>query len=481
MPYYITDSHPDCSGWGTVKDDGELMGCHDTKQDAINQALAIAQAEGSTFEGERELPDNYRPALTADVPEGRACGNCMFFNEEMVDESGERGWCERWEEYVRAGFYCNAWQARTELDDRDVDTSPPEYVRAAARQGLEFHGAGLSGDGVTGQTVREARLIADGQVSEDKAVRVSAWAARHAVDLDAAGASPDEEGYPTPGAVAHLLWGIPTGARYGDAVAFWDNLADRIREQERGMEKTPVKPRTEGSGVEFRSFEGEIRADGDGRTFVGYAAVFNSDSEPLPFIERIAPGAFAKTLKNRRRDVRLYINHNSDMVLASKNSGTLRLSEDVRGLRIEADLPNTTSANDLRELMRAGVVSKMSFGFTIPRGGDYWSEDGTTRTLREITLHEVSVVTGFPAYEATAAAVRSLEHLAERTGLQVDELSEALDALASGDEIDPNKAQTLMDALQQSMPKEEQVEKSDDKAALLALQSKKLDLISKLW
>jgi HK97 family phage prohead protease len=486
MPYYITDTHPDCSGWGTVKDDGELMGCHQTKQDAINQALAIALAEGSEFVGERsgeerDLPDNYRPSFSPDVPEGRACGNCVFYNESITQ--GLEVWCDRWEEFVRGDQYCNAWQADTGLEGRQVDTSPPDYVRDAARRGLEFHEAGLSGDGVVGRTVREARLMADGQVSEDKAVRVSAWAARHAVDLQAAGARPGEDGYPTPGAVAHLLWGIPTGARYADAVAFWDNLADRIREQERSMEKTPVKPRSEGSGVEFRSFEGEIRADGDGRTFVGYAAVFNSDSEPLPFTERIAPGAFAKTLTNRRRDVRLYINHNSDMVLASKNSGTLRLSEDVRGLRVEADLPNTTSANDLRELMRSGVVSKMSFGFTVPRGGDYWSEDGATRTLREITLHEVSVVTGFPAYEATAAAVRSLEHLAERTGMKVDELSAAFDALASGDPIESDKAEALMAALKDSLPEPEPAAESDgtDKAALLALQSKKLDLLAKLW
>jgi hypothetical protein len=56
MPYFISDTAEGCSGWATVKDDGEVMGCHTTKQDAIDQALAIAQAEGSTFEGERSYP-----------------------------------------------------------------------------------------------------------------------------------------------------------------------------------------------------------------------------------------------------------------------------------------------------------------------------------------------------------------------------------------------------------------------------------------
>lgn len=369
MPYYITDSAEGCAGWATVKDDGEVMGCHTTKQDAIDQAVAIALAEGSEFEGERSL------------------------------------------------------------EARQVDTTPPQYVQDAAAQGLEFHADGLSGDGVTDRTVREAAAMARGEVTEDKAVRVSAWAARHRVDLEAEGARPDEDGYPTPGAVAHLLWGIPTGARYDDAVAFWDNLAERIREQERYM-VTPVEPRNAGAEVEFRTFSGELRAEDDGNTFVGYAAVFNSDSEPLPFTERIAPGAFAKSLKSRKRDIRAYINHDSNMVLASTRSGTLRLSEDNIGLRAEFTLPDTTYARDLSALMRDGIVDKMSFGFTVPRGGDRWSDDGRTRELREVALHEVSVVTGFPAYEGTTAAVRSLEAVCERTGMSVDEIAQVLERLA---------------------------------------------------
>ena len=193
---------------------------------------------------------------------------------------------------------------------------------------------------------------------------------------------------------------------------------------------TPVEPRTEGADVEFRTFTGELRVEGDGNTFVGYAAVFNSDSEPLPFTERILPGAFAKSLKARKRDIRAYVNHDSNMVLASTRSGTLRLSEDNVGLRAEFTMPDTSYARDLAALMRDGIVDKMSFGFTVPRGGDRWSDDGRTRELREIALHEVSVVTGFPAYEGTTAAVRSLEAVCERTGMSVDEIAQVLERLA---------------------------------------------------
>ncbi len=181
MPYFISDTAEGCDGWATVKDDGEVMGCHTTKQDAIDQGVAIALAEGSTFEGERSLeeilvnapggglPENYRPATSDDVPEGRACGNCIFFNEERLNDEGE-AWCEWWEAYAAGGFYCNAWRGEDALesrpyhDDEDddderrqIDLSPPAYMRASARRGLEWHREGLSGDGIVDRTIREAR------------------------------------------------------------------------------------------------------------------------------------------------------------------------------------------------------------------------------------------------------------------------------------------------------------------------------------
>jgi len=474
MPYYISDSAPGCDGWATVKEDGEVMGCHGSKQAAIDQALAIAQSEGSTFEGERALPDGYRPATASDVPEGRACGNCVFFDESDVAADG-RARCTKWDEYVEGGFYCDAWEGG---EDRQVDLTVPDYIREAAAQGLEYHREGLSGDGIAARTVSEAGAMARGDVSEDKVVRAAAWAARHRPDLDAQGARPGEDGYPTPGAVAHLLWGIPTGARYSDAVAWFERKSQQVKDDRSvGMEVTPVTPRSKGADVEFRSFTGELRQEGDGNTFVGYAAVFNSPSEPLPFIERIAPGAFSKTLRARKQDIKLYVNHNSDMVLASRNSGTLRLSEDERGLRVEADLPEDVSySRDLMSLMRSGVVDKMSFGFQVDRKGDKWSDDGMERTLTSVRLFEVSVVTGFPAYEATTAAVRSLSALSVRTGISVDDLSDTLEALAAGDDVEPAKVEALAQIVNGALPQPE-----PEPVSLLGLKQKNMDLLAKKW
>ena len=199
--------------------------------------------------------------------------------------------------------------------------------------------------------------------------------------------------------------------------------------------------------LEFRAFAEntfEVRSKSDGMTFTGYAAVFNSPSEPLPFIETIAPGAFARSLHSRNQ-VKMFVNHNSDQVLASTRSGTLRLSEDSKGLLAEATLPDTSYARDLVVLMNRGDVTSMSFGFSVPQGGDSWT-DNNNRTLNEVRLHEVSVVTGFPAYEATSAQVRSIDVLAERTHLDADDLAVALTMLENGASLTPEQAALINSA-----------------------------------
>jgi len=148
-----------------------------------------------------------------------------------------------------------------------------------------------------------------------------------------------------------------------------------------------------------------VRGARGGLTLVGYAAVFDSPSEPMPFVETIAPGAFARSLAAPRRDVRMFLNHDQGVVLASRRAGTLRLREDHVGLRVEADLPDSEWGRPVAEALRRGDVHTMSFGFTVPRGGDQWQPDGTRRRLVHVDLLEVSPVTGWAAYPATSASV----------------------------------------------------------------------------
>jgi HK97 family phage prohead protease len=135
----------------------------------------------------------------------------------------------------------------------------------------------------------------------------------------------------------------------------------------------------------------------------GYAAIFDSPSEPMPFTEFVKRGAFTKTLEDGA-DVRLLIDHQG-VPLARTTSGTLRLREDERGLAVEADLdPNNPDAMRVMSALKRGDMSQMSFAFKTVN--DTISADGMTRELNEVQLFDVSVVT-FPAYERTVAEIRS--------------------------------------------------------------------------
>jgi ATP-dependent Clp endopeptidase proteolytic subunit ClpP len=81
----------------------------------------------------------------------------------------------------------------------------PQWMRDNFRKGLDWFEKGFGGDGLADSTIEEARAIAGGNlVSPDKAQRMAAWFARHMGDLD--GVEGDESN-PTPGMVAHALWG----------------------------------------------------------------------------------------------------------------------------------------------------------------------------------------------------------------------------------------------------------------------------------
>ena len=541
MPYSITQNNPDCSGWAVVDPDNVVFGCHQTKADAIKQAVAISLATDEPFIGERAMPD-----MTA-----------------------------------------------------------PQFMRDAAEQGVKWFEEGLAGDGVTAGTVREARLMASGDVSEDKWRRVSAWIARHLVDLDAPDAKPDSDGYPSPGVVAHALWGSQGGKDGALRVQdYADRLLARVEAEARNLNGPTVKisdidgtliqggrrvekvwaylqdeegalfivtgrPESDRDNtesqlaelditysrlimnpgstsdspeykkataeellktynvtvavendetalanyaelgieavnpdsldtqdmeevsayragkigdmgkVETREFTTtiELRAEGDGNTFSGYAALFNSPSEPLPFTEVIAPGAFKRSLRSRN-DVKMLWNHDSGSVLASTRSGTLSLVEDERGLKVTAVLPDTTAGRDARELISKGIVDAMSFGFSVPSGGDSWSNDGSTRTLKSVRLHEVSVV-AWPAYAATGGtvSVRALDKVAQRAEVDADALQDVLTRIEDGaDSLTMDDRRLLEQVLDRLAPAEQADEIVGD-LDLLALKKKKLNLL----
>ena len=157
---------------------------------------------------------------------------------------------------------------------------------------------------------------------------------------------------------------------------------------------------------EFRSFPFEIRAEGEGKEsrIVGHAAIFNIFANIWDFKEQVAPGAFSKSIG--QDDIRALFNHNPDFVLGRNRAGTLKLSEDERGLAIEITPPDTQFARDLIVSMKRGDISQMSFGFRVIK--DEWDQGAKPmeRTLKEVQLFDVSPVT-FPAYPETDVSARN--------------------------------------------------------------------------
>jgi|LakMenEpi03Aug12_release.lakeMendotaPanAssembly.Ray.scaffolds.fasta_scaffold47977_6 hypothetical protein len=526
MPYYITDKSSECSSWAVVKEDGEVMACHNTKKEALDQMVAISLSEGIEPGGERDiraLPGDLKVGdyVSWNSSGGRARGEIQEIvdngsinppNSSVTVNGTEKdpaaliqvyqpvrdGW-EDTDVYVAHKFSTLTKIAplpepsdepedeeedddmeensMSETEYREVNLEPPAYMRAAARRGLKYYEEGYGGDGLVERTIREARAMAAGNVTADKWVRIRAWIARHLPDLDSPAARPDSPDYPSPGVVAHLLWGSGPSKRAAQrALTYAEGVVARIEEENEGRAKGEALSKIETRRTPTSI---EVREEGDGMRFSGYAAVFNSASEPLPFIERIAPGAFRKSLR-ARNDIKFLWNHDAGEVLGSTRAGTLMLTEDDKGLRVDGLLPNTSRGRDVAELLRRGDVDAMSFGFSVPAGGDSWSEDGSERTLNSVRLFEVSLVS-WPAYTATAGtvAVRGLDKIAKRADIDADALADAVYKLEEGETLTEDEGRLIQQAVETLMPKSEGSEPSDNSVgqAMLALKKKKLELL----
>ena len=150
----------------------------------------------------------------------------------------------------------------------------------------------------------------------------------------------------------------------------------------------------------------EVRAaEDEGMTVEGYAAVFDSVTDLGYMKEVIDRGAFDNADMS---DIVMKYNHeDSFLPMARTRGGSLQFNIDDHGLKIRAKLPETTTNKDIFTLIKEGILSKMSFAFTVANE-EYDYETDTRKILAFDKIYDVSVV-DVPAYETTEIYARSKE------------------------------------------------------------------------
>ena len=334
-------------------------------------------------------------------------------------------------------------------EQRSEHINVPDYVQANAQRGLD--NLDRAGDGLVERTISEARSLARGSITEDKLRRLSAWIKRHRGDLQS---DQVKDGEISAGVVAHWLWGsgsaeVSVGSMLdgADRTIDWadreiskldngERTLEKIQEKIFSSEPKQVRP-TPSHDVRYIVNQFEARTmDGSKAVISGYASIFDRSSQVLGggFVEQIKRGAFTKTLQERgtqtsRDDIKALFNHSTDLVLGSKRAGTLKLSEDTKGLHYEVDLDlDITHHRSAFKMIERGDVTNSSFGFDVIEERWSVSENSNDPVLREVLetrLYEVSP-TPFPAYEdSTVTTERSFKGLAEMSGLDLRTLIEA--------------------------------------------------------
>lgn len=144
--------------------------------------------------------------------------------------------------------------------------------------------------------------------------------------------------------------------------------------------------------------------DGGPKRLTGYALKFNTVSNDMGFLERLLPGAVTIN-----PDTYCTFNHEECQLLGRLGAGLTLTLDDV-GLLVDCQLPNTTVANDVWELVNKNIVRGMSFGFIPSRVTQTTEGDTTILDVQEFEVFEVSCVVN-PAYPDTSLMARSMQEL----------------------------------------------------------------------
>ena len=313
MPYSIKEGPCQTADgiggqYAVIKDDdGMQMGCHQTREAAVNQIAALEASEEL-----KVLPESYRPSMDDAVN----CGTCKHY---------AHSYCHLWQDNVMNDYVCDAYAAGEADDDEDESgitieievkqkEVAPQDVRAAYRRGLELYEEGFGGEGLEPSTIRVARAISRGEAIGEEQIRKGYrfWARNERfLDFDAE----------SPAGVAALLWGGRPGMQW------FRRLYAELEDDTKTMNIEDLLV-TFGDDLEIKRLEdGGLEVKGWAVRFTGpddtdlEGDYFTSDTDFGP-----------------SKEVGLYYHHGMDKELGRKRIGTAELEKKDAGLWMQAQM-----------------------------------------------------------------------------------------------------------------------------------------------
>ena len=313
MPYSIKEGPCQTADgiggqYAVIKDDdGMQMGCHQTREAAVDQIAALEASEEL-----KVLPESYRPSMDDAVN----CGTCKHY---------AHSYCHLWQDNVMNDYVCDAYAAG-EADDDEEESGitieievkqkevAPQDVRAAYRRGLELYEEGFGGEGLEPSTIRVARAISRGEAIGEEQIRKGYrfWARNERfLDFDAE----------SPAGVAALLWGGRPGMQW------FRRLYAELEDDTKTMNIDDLLV-TFGDDLEIKRLEdGGLEVKGWAVRFTGpddtdlEGDYFTSDTDFGP-----------------SKEVGLYYHHGMDKELGRKRIGTAELEKKDAGLWMQAQM-----------------------------------------------------------------------------------------------------------------------------------------------
>ena len=279
----------------------------------------------------------------------------------------------------------------------------PQSATNAAKRALKFKKDNGSSCGTPVGWQRANQLASREALSLKTVKRTFSFLSR--AEVYDQGRFTDKDGKQICGSIMYAAWG-------GKAMRGWCNKIIVQEDARATLKNEKLSSRSMEDKKEIRTSTGlEVRYvhndDEDKRTLTGYAIKFG-DVTTIgdQFREQVNSRALEGV--DMSNTFALF-NHDWSTPLG-RAGRNMDLTIDDTGLRVDIELPETTAARDLSELVKNDIVGGMSFGFTI--ADDTWTrndEEMPLRTINQIErLYEVTF-TPVPAYPTTEVALRSME------------------------------------------------------------------------